>query len=205
MTLFTLLLACGNPNGLSYSGHTTYDYFGFDGERTWKYQSEDPDTAYTLVVEKTDYRFADGVETITFEYSTEDPQALLGSVTWQSSSISGTGFTGYSVGDEEMTFDTPVILATSKMVTGSTVETETNGVTFTSTMLGEEACPNNWSSEEWECLHFLLEVSDENHSYPFVGDYWMANGWGASRFNVSTGAWGSTEDWVLIGAEWSPE
>lgn len=203
MTLFAFLLACGNPNGLSYSGHSTYDYFGFDGERVWKYQSEDPETPYTLVVEKTDYLFADGTETVTFEYSTEDPQELLGSVTWSSNTISGTGIAGYMVGDEEVSFDETIILATSKMVTGAVTETVTNGVTFTSTMVGEEPCQNNWSADEWECLHFILEASEGD--YPFLGDYWLANGWGVSIFNVDGGAWRSAEDWVLIGATWEPE
>ena len=81
MTLLLWLFACQVP-GPSYSGHGTYNYLAFDGERVWKYQSEDPEATYTLVVEKTDYLKANGLETITFEYSTEDPQQLLGSITW---------------------------------------------------------------------------------------------------------------------------
>ena len=205
MNLFALLFACTVPDGPSYSGHGTYDYLAFDGERTWKYQSEDTETPYTLVVEKTDYAYSDGLESITFEYSTEDPQALLGSVTWESGGINGSGITGYSVGGDSVTFDTMVGFANHRMVSGDTVETTSNGATFTSTMLGLEPCPNNWSSDDWECLYFSLEVDQAEHNFPFIGEYWMANGWGASRFNVATGAWGSGADWVLIGATWTAE
>ncbi len=205
MTLIALLFACTVPDGPSYSGHGTYDYLAFDGERTWKYQSEDPETTFTLVVEKTNYSYADGIENITFEYSTEDPQALLGSVSWESGGINGSGITGYSVGDEEVIFDTMIGFAAHRMVSGDTIETTTNGVTFTSTMLGLESCQNNWSPDDWECLHFTLEVDQADHDFPFVGDYWMANGWGASIFNTPTGAWGSSNDWILIGAEWDIE
>jgi hypothetical protein len=201
MTLLMWLFACQVP-GPSYSGHGTYDYLAFDGERVWKYQSEDPETTFTLVVEKTDYLETEGLETITFEYSTEDPQQLLGSITWESGGINGTGITAYTVDDEEITFDTMIGFANNRMVGGDFIDTQTNGATFTSTMLGLEPCPNNWSSDEWECLHFNLTVDQADHSFPFIGDYWMANGWGASRLNIPSGAWGSTEDWILIGADW---
>lgn len=202
MTLIALLFACTVPDGPTYSGHGTYDYLAFDGDRTWKYQSVDESTPYTLVVEKTAYEYTDGMEYITFEYSTEDPQQLLGSVSWAAGGINGSGITGYSLNDEEVEFDTLIGFAAHRMVSGDTVETTTNGVTFTSTMLGLEPCPNNWSPDDWECLHFSLEADQTDQDFPFLGDYWMANGWGASRFNAPTGAWGSAEDWILIGAEW---
>lgn len=202
MTLLTLLFACGTVPGPTYSGHGTYDYLAFDGERTWKYQTEAEDINYTLVVEKTAYEYLDGMEYITFEYSTEDPQALLGSVSWEAGGINGSGISGYTLGDEEVIFDTVVGFANHRMVSGDMVETTTNGATFTSTLLGLEPCQNNWSPDDWECLHFSLTVDQADHNFPFVGDYWMANGWGPSIFNVPTGAWGASDDWILIGAEW---
>jgi len=205
MTLLAFLFACTVPDGPSYSGHGTYDYLAFEGAYTWKYQSDDPETAYTLVVETTDYQYVDGMEYITFEYGSEDPQQLFGSVSWESGGINGSAITGYTMNDEEVVFDTPVGFAAHRMVTGDTVETTTNGVTFTSTMLGLVPCQNNWSPDDWECLHFSLTVDQADHNFPFVGDYWMANGWGASIFTVGNGAWGSAEDWVLIGAQWDPE
>ena len=97
MTLLTLLFACGTVPGPTYSGHGTYDYLAFDGERTWKYQTDAEDIDYTLVVEKTAYEYLDGMEYITFEYSTEDPQALLGSVSWEAGGINGSGISGYTL------------------------------------------------------------------------------------------------------------
>ena len=93
---------------------------------------------YTLVVEKKVYEYLDGMEFITLDHSTEDPQALLGSVSWESGGINGSGISGYTLGDEEVVFDTVVGFANHRMVTGDTVETTTNGATFTSTMLGLE-------------------------------------------------------------------
>lgn len=208
MYSFTLLpllqMACQVP-GPTYSGHGTYDYFAFDGSRTWKYQSEDENTPYTLVVEKTDYNYADGIETITFEYSTEDPQALLGSITWTTGGIIGTSISSYSTSEEEIVFDTPVTIAENRMIPDDIVETSTNGATFTSTFTGLEMCPNNWTTDEWECLHFVVTVDQAEHNYPFVGEYWLANGWGASRFIAEKGSWASAAEWVLIGATWENE
>ena len=49
MTLLTLLFACGTvPDGPTYSGFGTYDYLAFDGERSWKYQTEAEGVDYTL-------------------------------------------------------------------------------------------------------------------------------------------------------------
>ena len=90
-----------------------------------------------LLLRKRPMNTSMGMEYITFEYSTEDPQALLGSVSWEAGGINGSGISGYTVGDEEV-FDTVVGFANHRMVSGDTVETTTNGATFTSTMLGLE-------------------------------------------------------------------
>ena len=200
--LLLTLWGCTTP-GPSYSGHGTYDYLAFDGERTWKYETLDEANPYTLVVEKVAYSSTDGIEEVTMEYSTQDPQQLLGSISWTAGNYAGSGFTGYTIDDEEVIFDNTVIFAKNRMVGGTEVVTETNGMVFTSTLVGLEPCQNNWSSEEWECLHFSVSVDQEDHQVPFVGDWWMANGWGPSIFNVQSGPWAATEDWVLLGAEWA--
>ena len=69
--------------------------------------------------------------------------------------INGSGITGYTLGDEEVIFDTVVGFANHRMVSGDTVETTTNGVTFTSTMLGLEPCQNNWSPMIGNAYTFL--------------------------------------------------
>ena len=72
-TLFLTNFAC-TGNTTTYSGHGTYDYLAFDGDRVWRYQNESENVDYTLVVETLESSSVDGVETITFEYSKEDPQ-----------------------------------------------------------------------------------------------------------------------------------
>ena len=203
-TLFLTNFAC-TGNTTSYSGHGTYDYLAFDGDRVWRYQNESENVDYTLVVETLESSSVDGVETITFEYSKEDPQELLGSITWQSGLLEGIGIQKYSTADgEEVIFDELVVFAQNRMVPGASVTTETNGSVFTSTMNGVEQCPNEWNTNEvWECLHFTVTVDSESHSYPFVGDFWMANGWGASRLNIPQGSWGAEGTWVLTYAECS--
>jgi hypothetical protein len=91
------------------------------------------------------------------------------------------------------------------MIPDDMIETSTNGATFTSTFIGLEMCPNNWTTDEWECLHFVVTVDQAEHNYPFVGEYWLANGWGASRFLAEKGSWASAAEWVLIGATWENE
>ena len=141
------------------------------------------------------------MEYITFEYSTEDPQALLGSVSWEAGGINGSGISGYTLGDEEVVFDTVVGFANHRMVSGDTVETTTNGAT----LLLQCSVWNLVKTIGRQMIgsaYIFLTVDLADHSFPFVGDYWMANGWGASIFNVPTGAWGASDDWILIGAEW---
>ena len=195
MTLLTLLFACGTVPGPTYSGHGTYDYLAFDGERTWKYQTEAEGVDYTLVVEKTAYEYLDGMEYITLEYSTEDPQALLGSVSGVMESMVQESVATL---ETKVIFDTVVGFANHRMVSGDTVETTTNGVTFTSTMLGLEPCQNNWSPDV-KFLHFF-DGRPMDQTFHLWG---LLDGKrGPSIFNVPNGAWGASDDWVLIGAEW---
>ena len=199
--LFLLNFACTTTNPYGYSGFSVYDYLAFDGDRAWTYQSESED--YTLVVEKYPSTFIDGIETATFEYSKEDPYEALGSVTWQSGSTDGIGIESYSLGGEKIELDEFVVFAKTRMADGDTVESSANDVNFTGIFNGQENCPNDWGTEtDWVCLYFSLSAEQEGHGIPFVGDYWMANGWGASRFKTNEGPWASDEEWVLIGAEW---
>jgi hypothetical protein len=203
-TLFFINFAC-TGNTTSYSGHSTYDYMAFDGDRQWRYQNESESVDYTLIIETLESDSVDGVETITFEYSKEDPQELLGSITWVSGLLEGIGISKYSTASgEEVVFDEVIVFAQNRMVPGGTVSSETNGSVFTATMHGVEECANEWNtSEVWDCLHFTMAVDSDTHSFPFVGDFWMANGWGPSRINIPQGSWGTDGTWVLTYAECS--
>ena len=197
--LFLLNFACTVPSP-SYSGHGTYSYMAFDGERSWQYQNESED--YSLIVEKTDYDLTDGVETITFEYSKKDPQEYLGSITWSAGTAEGIGIVAYATASEEIELDSMLIFAKTRMIPGDIIESTSNGNGFEASLVGVETVSNNWSAEDWETLHFEVNATTEGTGVPLIGDFWMANGWGPSRFTVSEGPWASEGDWVLSQANW---
>lgn len=209
--LFLLNLACTTP-GPGYSGFGTYDYFAFDGERLWTYNlaSEDEEDVEKISVEKLPPEFDDdGTERATFEYFIDDPYELLGSLTWVSGSVAGIGIESYTIGEgddlEEVVFDNIAVFAENRMAPGDVVESTVNGITISSTLNGVEECPNDWATgdEVWECLHFTVSASQENTGFPFLGDYWLANGYGPSRFQVTEGPWAKDRLWVLLGNEYN--
>jgi hypothetical protein len=106
-----------------------------------------------------------------------------------------------------MEFEEPVMLADYKMIPGESVETTTDGITFTSTFIAMEQCPNNWIDEAntWDCLKFEISSDSSSGSFPFVGEWWLANTWGPSRFITPDGTFGSSNTWVLSQATYSPE
>lgn len=193
-----LLTACGG-GAATYVGHDTYQYFPLDGERTWTYAMDDDTAGYLLSVAKVATSTQAGTDVVTLEYSREDTGDLLYSIRWSSDAGGGILIYGYDVqGGESVTFDTPVQFADYRMVGGDTTVTETNGMTFTSTLVGQEDCTNLWTSETWQCLHFNLDDGDgdDMSGPPFAGDWWSAASWGASRFQPT----GWQADWVLTQA-----
>lgn len=199
--LLITLFACGGPS-TSYTGHNTYEYVALDGTRTWKYTNES--MGFDMVVEKIDTQKIDNVEIITLEYSKFDPQELLGSIKWSSDSLEGILIHGYETTNGGMDFEEPVLIAEYRMVPGEIVTTTTDGVTFTSTFEGVETCPNDWitDGDDWNCLKFTVEDDGAASTFPFVGEWWFANTWGASRFVSPNGPFGSSSPWVLSQASW---
>jgi len=201
-------VGCGGTT-YDYAGHSIYEYFPLDGERTWTYVPEDSDdegeTVWQLEVEKVFPTETQGnTEIITLEYSKEG-DALLFSVQWSSDSVDGVLIHGYT--DEEtgaaVTYDPPVVFGDYQMTKGESVTSQGDGVTFTSTFQGVESCQNYWTTDEWECLHFVLDDgdSDDEAGLPFAGEWWIANTWGTSWFMPT----GYTVPWVLTSASWAPE
>lgn len=193
-----LLLAC-NSSTSTYNGHSTYEYFPLDGERSWKYAMDNDSAGYLLEVEKMATADQGGTEVVTLEYRKEDTGDLLYTVDWSSDSAGGILIYGYEEqGGASVTFDTPVQVAEYKMMGDDQVVTQTNGMTFTSTMIGIEDCTNLWSSDTWECLHMELDDGDGDNlaGPPFAGDWLMAGSWGASRFQPT----GWQAEWVLTNA-----
>ena len=207
--LFLLNFACVTE-GPGYSGFGTKGYFGFDGERLWTYNldsEEEGESGQKLSVEKLSPEFEEGMERVTFEYFVEDPYQVLGSVSWIAGSIDGIGIESYTIGEgdnmEEVIFDDLAIFAENRMAPGDVVESTINGITISSSLNGVEECPNDWATGDvWECLHFTVSTDQENSGLPFLGEHWLANGYGSSRFQVSEGPWASDVNWVLLGTEY---
>jgi len=197
-----LMTACSSTPTTGYNGHNIYEYFPLDGNRAWTYAIDDNSLDYLTYVEKTDVVDAGGTKITTLEYRQQPqggdgtPGDLLYSIDWSSDSAAGIVVYGYSVqGAESVTYDQPVQFADYQMATGDTVTTDTNGTSFTATMVGMESCTNLWTSETWDCVHMNLDDGDGDDSAgpPFAGDWWLAGSWGASSFQNS----GATAPWVL--------
>ena len=117
--LFTSLFACNFPGASTtqYTGHTTYKYMPFDGERSWRYGNDAMN--FELLVEKVDAQLIDGVEIISIEYSKYDPQELLATIDWSSDSIFGIQIHGYTLTNQGgMDFEIPVLFADYRMIPG---------------------------------------------------------------------------------------
>lgn len=194
-TILALFIAC-NGGAPIYQGHNTYEYFPLEGERSWRYALDVDSTAeYLLEVEKVSSRVVQGTEIALLEYRRSDTADLLFSVEWSSDAGGGILVHSFEVqGGASETFDTPVQFAEFQMRSGESVTTQTNGYTFTATMVGVENCPNLWVSDVWECLHFQLD--DGGAGVPFAGDWWGAGSWGPSRMRID----GWTDTWVLTNA-----
>ncbi|MDG1479759.1 MAG: hypothetical protein P8R54_09210 [Myxococcota bacterium] len=206
LTLFVsglmMMAAACDGGSYDYAGHNTDDYFALDGERSWKYRQEDLDVEWRMEASKSGTVSKGNTEVVTIDYSVLDPAELLYSIDWSSDSSGGILVHGYSVEDgETVAFDEPVGMADSPMKPGELVETITNGMTYTSELVGVETCANDWVTEPWDCLHFTVSDGvDDDTSAPFVGDWWIAADWGTSRFQPA----GYDTPWILSEALWSP-
>ena len=154
-------IACSGPK-TSYTGHNTYEYMPLNGERDWRYMNGDvgddiSEDQFELNVEKFSIEEKDNYEVVTLEYSEADPRVVLGTIQWSSDSRNGIAIHGYSEGEEAVVFDSPIMVSAYRMIPGEANETSTNGLTFTSTLVGVEECENHWypGEQAWSCLHFF--------------------------------------------------
>ena len=202
--MFFLLLACGPGNTAKYSGRSTSDYMPLDGARSWQYENEG--VFFDMIVEKTNSESIDGVEVVTLTYSQKEPAQSLATIDW--SNHDGIKIHGYTITNQGgMDFDSPIALSESKMMVGDMVKSTTDGITFTSTFVDLIECPNNWIDEEntWECVLFEITSDSSSGVFPFLGQWWLANTWGTSRFIASDGPFASSNSWVLSQATWTNE
>jgi hypothetical protein len=198
-----VLLACTGTQP-AFKGTQMEEYFPLDGERRAAYGSFEGGNGYDLVVTKVlPTESADGVEIVTFEHSNEETGEILGAVKWSNSE--GVQIHGYrpDASSDFVTFDTPVIFATEYMMRNDAVTTETNGFTFTSTLVGFEDCPVLWGQSWTDCAHVRLDDGDgDDASGPlFAGDYWLVTRYGPAWMTTT----GVVENWNLKDYDWTPE
>lgn len=198
-----LLLSACDQDQFQYAGHTTYDYFALDGQRTWKYRQDDLDIGWRMEASKSGTVTVGNTQVVTIDYGVLDPSELLYSIDWSADSVGGIQVHGYSVEDGgAVSFETPVVFAEHRMIPGDIVETTTDGLTYTAELVGVETCENDWVTDPWDCLHFnISDGVDSESSAPFVGDWWLAADWGPSRFQPVS----YDTPWILSEALWSPD
>lgn len=197
------LVACTGLSGPGYKGTQMADYFPLDGDRTSTYYNADTNVGFTLIVEKTfPTERVEGTEIVELEHSKEEDGAVLGAVKW--SSEDKILIHGWRSGtDAYTTFDTPVVVADEYMLSGDVETTETNGATYTSTLVGFEACPVTWGVEWDDCAHIKLDDGDGDDSAGpmFAGDYWLVTRYGVAWMKTT----GYGEKWDLSNHEYSED
>ncbi|MFT5680657.1 MAG: hypothetical protein ACI8RZ_001563 [Myxococcota bacterium] len=205
LTLFVggLMMPACDGGTYEYAGYNTHEFFALDGERSWKYRQDDLSIEWRMEAGKAGTVTKGSYEVVSIDYSVLDPAELLYTIDWSSDSGSGILIHGYSVEDgDTVAFATPVGMSDYQMKPGEFVETTTDGVTYTSELVGMESCANDWVTEDWDCLHFSISDGvDDDSSAPFVGDWWLASDWGTSRFQPA----GYDTPWILSEALWSPD
>ena len=198
-----VLAACDSP--VTYSGYQMDRYFPFDGQgRTWEFESTDAAVDHRIVA-TLDTAFAtheDGYTRIFSVTYDKDCKADDGSCTdawirdvrWSSDAVEGVRIWGYETAAGTVSYDPPIVLADPEMLADEFVTTETGGVTWTATFLGNEVCPVIWTSE-WadSCIHISLDDGDGN---PATGEYLAGDYWAITQYNVvgmrltsDTGTW----------------
>ena len=214
--MITLVLLACTPSTTTYKGINIYNYMPLDGQRSWSYTNEESvssddtgsDNSRGIDVVKISEEQVDMTKLVTLEYKDnnqgEEGEPLF-RITWSSDSMDGILIHGYElIGEEATVVDPPIQVTVSQGYPDTSIETSTNVGDFTSTFVGIESCPNQWVSENddpWECAHFTIEGPD---SAPFIGDWWSANTWAVSIFNLSSGPLSSETNWVLTDTNWEP-
>ena len=199
-----VLLGC-QPAAPGYPGTKMNEYFPFDGEREAEYINDDIENVpWKLVIEKiSPTELVDTAEVVEMEWTNFDTGDVLGSVRWSSDSSNSVQIHGYSdAAGEYITFDTPIQVTddSNYMRKGDSVVTETNGFTFTSTLVGVESCPVIWTTDDWECEHILIDDGDgDDMAGPlFAGDYWLVTRYGPAWMKLT----GDDQKWVLGHYDW---
>ncbi len=208
VSIFTGLsgVSCGGAT-YNYVGYLMDNQFPLDGTREYQYLSDDESIETPIRVEKASTPTATGTYDIyTFETYNDESGDLLNIVDWSSDSVYGIlihGFTDYANSEDPVVFDPPLIFADDEMAPSDFVVTQTGGMTFTSTFVGVEPCPNYYVAEWNECLRMELDDGDgdANAGSMLAGTYWLVPRYGIAWFQQT----GDAEPWVLWKHSWTPE
>src|SRR4051812_39803872 len=117
MIVLMILVGCDGGAPVIYKGTKMTDYFPMDGDRTARYYNEDTvNVTWTLLAEKIEpTQTIDGTEVVTFNYSEEENDAIIGTVgqvLWSSRDGKGIKIHGYAEGTGDVVmFDTPIQFA----------------------------------------------------------------------------------------------
>lgn len=184
MMLLALTLACTSGSTTTYKGTKMDEFFPMEGGRQATYVNEDANVPYQLEMEKvSDFEQVGDRQVWTFEYYDDQTFSLVAGVKWSVVPGDAVQIHGWSdASGSSTTYDPPVNVTdpSGYMHVGDSVVTETGGVSFTSTYVGNEDCPVQWGLDWEDCAHMSISDGGADVSAAdaatrpfFVGDYWL--------------------------------
>jgi hypothetical protein len=194
LALTLVLAACPPPDPPPPGGPPMDDFFPFDGERSWTYESTDTSLSFRLVstlvgeVGESDVGRIYEVETARACAGT-DPDCVDGelehTLRWSSDGVAGV----YVHGIDDADLDPPVRLTADQGWRDQTHTTDSGGRTWTSTIEGFEACPVAMSVDWDTCVRIRVEADGDGA--PLAGTWWANAGFNVVAFEREgdTGTW----------------
>lgn len=194
-----LLTGCPAQDQFTTDGLELWEHFPFDGTRSWEYISTNLELDYKL---QGDMRPDDpdpevsedyNIYHIDFTQNCVNPDSgcvdgqLVRTLGFSSDITNGTLIHTFNQGSVNIEFDPPLVVAPKEFDTvGQTEDTSTDGITWSSTLVGFEPCSNviamqGSDFEKSNCsAHLTLSDNDNfpDTNYGLAGDYWVAKGLG---------------------------
>lgn len=203
VVLYVLAACTGSTT--TYSGQSMSDFWPLDGSRAATYTNNDGTIPYKLAMEKVEpTHFVDDREIVTLEYSEDEGDTLLYSVSWSTYVGDAVYVHAYSVGTgAQIEFDPPIPVTDDddSMRTGDAVTAETTGSdgtswTITSTYVEPiPECPTLYTDKWTDCIHVRIDDGDGDDAVglPFAGDYTLVTGYGPAYMQLT----GDADEWNL--------
>lgn len=163
----------------------SWNYAGISGNRSWVYSRAD---SAQLIVDDSGAEELGGSLVNTLTYVADDDEQQLHfehTIQWAAGPGIGIEIRSY----DGTPYNNPIKIADPETFINDVFTTDQPNAVFESSIIGFEPCPNSWS-DKWTCLH--VQITGGNGEY-FVGDWWLADGWGAAIFQPEV----ESDDWVL--------